>query len=279
MKLKKEYDENGLLHVEDVISQVTIDKINLKIDLFKKKNLRFLKENNLFKNQKLHRIINFHILIEEIKEVYVEVLTKINEIFYHDTTLWSSIYFETGSEQPMHRDLPYFYTGEMGTSFGCWVALEDITVNNGPLQAIKKSHLLKQPDLDQIRNIYFPNVEVPSSDNNLFEHYNQEVREMCKNYETIEYSNIKKGSLIIWHINTLHGGKMHLDINQSRKSLVMHLTPKNKFVGHLDYFFSKNKKLPSVNFDYEIYKNQLIKKNYLIDFAHIIQKTKNELII
>lgn len=49
MKLKKEYEENGLLLVEDVVSQEIIDKINLKIELFKKKNSRFLNENNLFK--------------------------------------------------------------------------------------------------------------------------------------------------------------------------------------------------------------------------------------
>lgn len=42
MKLKKEYEENGLLLVEDVVSQEIIDKINLKIELFKKKIQDFL---------------------------------------------------------------------------------------------------------------------------------------------------------------------------------------------------------------------------------------------
>lgn len=278
MSLKKEYEENGLLCLENIISIDTIDKINFKIETFKRENQKFLEDNNLFKDNKLHRVINFHILIDEIKDIYVEILEKINQIFYQDTTFWSSIYFETGSEQPLHRDLPYFYTGEINTSFGCWVALEDININNGPLLAIKGSHLVKQPDLNKIRDLYFPNEDVPSSDNNLFEHYNKEVRTMCGKLEKVEYSNIPKGSLIIWHINTLHGGKEHIDKKLSRKSLVFHLTPKNKFVGHLDYFFSKNKKLPNINFEYEIYKNQLIKKNHLIDFAHIVQKTKEELI-
>jgi len=279
MTLKKEYDENGLLYLENVVSKNLIDKINFKIEIFKKKNFDFLKGNNLLKNDRLHRIINFHILIEDIKEVYNEILTKISDIFFNNTTLWSSIYFETGSEQPLHRDLPYFYTGELHSSFGCWVALEDINSNNGPLEAIKKSHLIDQPDLVKIRNLFFADSDVPSSDNNLFGYYNQQVRLMCKNYEKIEYSNIQKGSVILWHINTLHGGKEHFDKNLTRKSLVFHFTPKNKFVGHLDYFFCKERKLPSVKFEYEVYKNKLIKKNNLIDFAHIIQKTKEELII
>ena len=82
MSLKKEYEENGLLCLENIISIDTIDKINFKIETFKRKNQKFLKDNNLFKDNKLHRVINFHILIDEIKDIYVEILEKINQIFF-----------------------------------------------------------------------------------------------------------------------------------------------------------------------------------------------------
>ena len=63
MSLKKEYEENGLLCLENIISIDTIDKINFKIETFKRKNQKFLKDNNLFKDNKLHRVINFTGLI------------------------------------------------------------------------------------------------------------------------------------------------------------------------------------------------------------------------
>jgi hypothetical protein len=277
MKLKDQFEVEGLLLCKKIISEKKIDQLNNKIDLFKLKNKNFLQTNNLLKYNFLNRIINLHSLIHEMKDVYCEIRDKIN-IFNAHTTLWSSIYFEVGSEQPLHRDLPYFYTGNnLNESFGLWVALEDIYSNNGPLLGVKKSHLMDQSDLKKIRHKHFPNMNVPASDNNLFLEYNEDIREKCKNLEIIEYSNIPKGSVIVWHINTLHGGKVHIDKTLSRKSVVFHLTPKNKYVGHLNYFFQPEISLPQIEYDYDIYKNYLIKKNNIIDFAHIIQKNILEL--
>ena len=277
MKLKEQFEIDGLLLCENIISKEKINHVNNKINFFKLKNKFFLQTNNLLKYNFLNRVINLHSLIPEMKDVYCEIRDKV-DIFNIDTTLWSSIYFEVGSEQPLHRDLPYFYTGNrLNESFGVWIALEDINSNNGPLLAVKKSHLIDQPDLKKIRYKYYPNMSVPSSDNNLFSEYNEDIREKCKNLEIIEYSNISKGSVIVWHINTLHGGKVHIDKTLSRKSIVFHLTPKNKYVGHLNFFFQPEIPLPAIEYDYDIYKNYLIKNNNIIDFAHIVQKNISEL--
>ena len=157
MKLNDQFKVDGLLLCKKIICEKKIDQLNNKIDLFKLKNKNFLQTNNLLKYNFLNRIINLHSLIHEMTDVYCEIRDKIN-IFNAHTTLWSSIYYEVGSEQPLHRDLPYFYTGNnFNESFGLWVALEDIYSNNGPLLGVKKSHLIDQPDLKKIRHKHFPN--------------------------------------------------------------------------------------------------------------------------
>ena len=78
MKLKGQFEVDGLLLCKKIISEKKIDQLNNNIDLFKLKNKNFLQKNNLLKYNFLNRIINLHSLIHEIKDVYCEIRDKIN---------------------------------------------------------------------------------------------------------------------------------------------------------------------------------------------------------
>jgi hypothetical protein len=45
--------------------------------------------------------------------------------------------------------------------------------------------------------------------------------EMCKKYEPLIYQP-KKGTVLIWHENLLHGGSIRLNQNLERRSVVIH---------------------------------------------------------
>ncbi|GAC1370579.1 MAG: hypothetical protein NVSMB30_09370 [Hymenobacter sp.] len=60
----------------------------------------------------------------------------------HETTLFQSINFLTGSEQRTHSDSIHMSTFPLGGLAAAWVALEDITPGNGPLHYYPGSHRL-----------------------------------------------------------------------------------------------------------------------------------------
>jgi ectoine hydroxylase-related dioxygenase (phytanoyl-CoA dioxygenase family) len=60
----------------------------------------------------------------------------------HETTLFQSINFLTGSEQRTHSDSIHMSTFPLGGMAAAWVALEDITPGNRPLHYYPGSHKL-----------------------------------------------------------------------------------------------------------------------------------------
>ena len=51
---------------------------------------------------------------------------------------------------------------------GVWVALDDVDEENGPLHVLKGSHKLGEPDIDELKNRFYPNEDVPASSTPLF---------------------------------------------------------------------------------------------------------------
>jgi phytanoyl-CoA hydroxylase len=67
----------------------------------------------------------------------------------------------------------------------------------------------------------------------------------------------------------LHGGLPHLDKNKTRKSLAMHITPKNMPMKHMDYFFHRNKIIEPIDQNYDSFKGRLFRSDSIIDFRHM----------
>jgi len=56
-----------------------------------------------------------------------------------------------------------------------------------------------------------------------YSEYENKIEEKVKTFGlTPKYGTIKKGDIIIWHANLLHGGSKRNDINLTRKSIVIH---------------------------------------------------------
>jgi hypothetical protein len=54
-------------------------------------------------------------------------------LFARSAGIYTSLLFEYGSQQPIHRDSPFFHTFPINYFFGVWFALEDIHPDSGPL--------------------------------------------------------------------------------------------------------------------------------------------------
>ncbi|GAA4020621.1 hypothetical protein GCM10022409_00100 [Hymenobacter glaciei] len=137
----------------------------------------------------------------------------------HEATLFQSINFLTGSQQRTHSDSIHMSTFPLGGMAAAWVALEDITLDNGPLHYYPGSHKLP----------YYLNAD----------YHNEGSEWLIGDKDYAEYERFiagrvaelglqrqvflaRKGDVFIWHANLMHGGEPHLNPAQTRKSMVFH---------------------------------------------------------
>ncbi len=136
-----------------------------------------------------------------------------------------------GSQQGVHSDSIHMTTYPLGYLTAAWIAFEDIHPDCGPLVYYPGSHRLPyvfSRDVG-IGEAEFRN-EGYSSYRAKYEPYIQGLIET--NAIQPHYFHAKKGDVLIWHANLLHGGSARRDVRLSRKAVVCHFFVKGSFVYH-----------------------------------------------
>lgn len=143
--------------------------------------------------------------------------------------LFQSINFLMGSQQHTHSDSIHMTTFPLGGLVGVWIALEDITEENGPLHYYPGSHKLP----------YYLNEDYNNEGSRFllgkksYKDYEEMIEEKIRSKSLRKINFLaKKGDLIIWHANLFHGGNPHLDKSKTRKSMVFHYFKENSICYH-----------------------------------------------
>ena len=133
--------------------------------------------------------------------------------------VFQSINFLTGSEQAAHSDSIHMTTHPLGYMTAAWIALEEITPDNGPLVYHVGSH--KLPYLLNGSFDHGGNRFVIGDD--AYAHYEIAVDKSIADgdFERREF-HAQPGDVLFWHANLLHGGKKMTVPGASRKSMVIH---------------------------------------------------------
>ena len=133
--------------------------------------------------------------------------------------LFQSINFLVGSEQETHSDSIHMTTFPLGGLLGVWIALEDIDETNGALHYYPGSHKLP----------YYLNEDYENTGSKFLigdKNYSVYEKMLQEKIKTLglkkQIFQAKKGDLLIWHANLLHGGESHKDKTKTRKSMVYH---------------------------------------------------------
>ena len=264
--------KNGFVIIRRAIDSQLVLETNIQIDAFLAKNSYLLSSNELLVDGMLHRVVNLHFCIASLQKIFCESMRVASEIVdsFGRATLYTSLFFESGSEQELHRDTPYFYSGGSGGYMGAWVALDDVDENNGALIAVEGSHKIPEPDLEVLKNLFHPNEEVPNSSTPLFNAYNDALRMAAKDLGLkITTCSVKKGDMVLWNPSTLHGGLPHLDKSRSRRSFVMHITPENQPIKQMDYFFNQAKPIEVEERTYFRIEDRLVAAGSEVNFRHV----------
>jgi ectoine hydroxylase-related dioxygenase (phytanoyl-CoA dioxygenase family) len=136
-----------------------------------------------------------------------------------------------GSQQGLHSDSIHMTTYPLGYLAAAWIAFEDIHPDSGPLVYYPGSHRLPyvfSKDVgiteEEFRNEGYGPYHAK---------YEPRIRELVERHG-IEphYFHAKKGDVLIWHANLVHGGSARRNMELSRRAMVCHFFAKKAFVYH-----------------------------------------------
>lgn len=218
------WSDNGYAVLNNLFSHDKIDEVNNEID-------RLVDEEKAnYRNNKTKIMFAIH-QSETIKAIgenkqLVDILTMLMD---KPVDLFQSINFRTGSQQRSHSDSIHMTTYPFGNIIACWVALEDITADSGPLHYYPGSHKLPyimNKDFDNEGNRWtFGNKDYGDYENRI-------AAELNKHKLEKQVFLAKKGDVFIWHANLLHGGEPVTNPNSSRKSMVLHYYTRDAICYH-----------------------------------------------
>lgn len=243
----QEIIENGYTVIKGVHSKSDCLLAIKSFENFIDRNINYTKEF-ITPDNHLPRIINLHVALPSLTDLFTSATVPLevqDYIFKHRTCLYTSLFFQRGSQQDLHRDTPYFYTVPFNFYLGMWNALEDVDSKNGPLRVVAGSHRLPDIDRSKIADLFYKkNEKIPSTCQLVWNEYQRQAQEQAREMDLVEHEiHVNAGDVVIWHPSTIHGGSSILDSNRTRYSWVCHTTPYKVPVYHQDSFFRPEKEL------------------------------------
>jgi ectoine hydroxylase len=209
----KEWPSKGYMILSSFYSPDEVDTINTEIER--------LQQEKTAKNRLDHRII---FAIKQSEKIYNlatdnRLTTMLSFVMGKKVKLFQSLNFLKGSQQRAHSDTMHMTTYPLGYLIAAWVALEDITIDSGPLFYYKASHKLPYVLNDDYK--HGGNYFLLGKDS--YGKYENTIDAVIQQNDLQkEVFLAKKGDVFIWHANLLHGGEKILSPLSTRKSMVLH---------------------------------------------------------
>lgn len=208
------WERDGFMTIQNFFTEKEVDSINEEMeDLLLKGKTDF--------NYTGRKIMQSYKYSKSVKNAFVnnKLLSVLESIMKKKIIPFHTINFFKGSEQDAHSDAFHMSTFPEGNLIAVWVALEDVGEDQGPLFYYPGTHLWSQ-----IKNGMLPLEEnFWRLDGNANEKYEVFAKQNLENAGLKPIMFLpKKGDILIWHSNLIHGGMAMKNSELTRKSLVMH---------------------------------------------------------
>jgi phytanoyl-CoA hydroxylase len=197
--------------------------------------------SNLTEEGRERRLVNFHLWSEPAAELGVNprVMRALDFIFDGPATVYTSLTFKYGTQQPVHRDTPHFATWPHKMFVGVWTALEDVHPDAGPLfYHPGGQHFVLDPQ-QYMREAEQREPDASVRDRLLLalDLYNGDVIRRSTALCEPKQLEMRAGDTVIWHPELPHGGSPARDPGRTRWSSVFHCAPVDVQVHQHDRFF------------------------------------------
>lgn len=213
-KLARDYHKNGFAVIEKAYSDEEIDAVKKEMDE-KSFNPNF--HYNSQRDDRRSQDLWFHSEPARQMSCKPEILSTLEMLYGREVVPFQTLNFKKGSQQKAHSDTIHFSSIPARFMCGVWVALEDITEENGPLFYYPGSHKIPEYNFNDFKNELLDN----SYDNyHDYEGFMESLMEVSPYQKQIFLA--KKGDALIWSSNIVHGGSPVLNENSTRYSQVTH---------------------------------------------------------
>jgi hypothetical protein len=160
-----------------------------------------------------------------------ELLRCLRLLMQREPRALQTIAAHKGSQQGLHSDSIHMTTYPLGYLTAAWIAFEDIDPDCGPLVYYPGSHRLPY--------VFSKEVGIAEDDLKIngyapyHARYEPHIRQLVETHGLeAHHFHAKKGDVLIWHANLIHGGSDRRNPELSRRSVVCHFFAKNAFVYH-----------------------------------------------
>lgn len=194
------------------------------------------------------RFVNFHSASQAALELgnTPQIMSLLDYLFARPAGIYTSLFFEYGSQQPIHRDSPFFHTFPINYFLGVWFALEDIHPASGPLMYVPGGHRFQvdhRAIFEQV-NRESPHLSAKEVLNHALQRYYNIVSAEAVKVAPQCSVVLNKGDCAIWHPMLPHGGERAQNPMLTRKSMVFHCAPVDLQVYQQDAFFMTDRQPP-----------------------------------
>jgi hypothetical protein len=167
------------------------------------------------------RVVNLHLRYPGVRALWRHpaVLRYLEHVFGVPARPCQTLTYIFGSQQAAHQDTIHLTPFPQGYMCGVWVALEDVQPDSGELEVF--------PGTQTLPRVYMSDAGCPKvTDNDWGEFQEKVVARYRKMLDEGGHGKVtyrpKRGSVLIWHENLLHGGSVRVDLSRSRRSIVSH---------------------------------------------------------
>jgi ectoine hydroxylase-related dioxygenase (phytanoyl-CoA dioxygenase family) len=210
----KEYQQNGFVVISGILPESLIDRTRKEAE---EKAFNF--DYPIETQRDERRVQDFWKVSEASKELacHPEILEMLGLFYDREPIPFQTLNFKFGSQQRAHSDTIHFSSLPAKFMCGVWVALEDITEEMGPVFYYPGSHRLPEYDFSHIKT----DARTPSyQDYAEYEDFIGKIVEVNK-FEKKKFL-AKKGDVLIWSSNIIHGGSPVTKEGATRWSQVTH---------------------------------------------------------
>ena len=211
----RQFEREGYLILEGFFSEKDTSALNVEVETL----LAAGKAGYNFTGRKIFNLWEISPLAEQQFFRQPELLELLSFLLGNRVVPFQSLNFTLGSEQKAHSDSIHMTTEPPGYLIATWAALEDVDAGCGPLVYYPGSHRLpfiSTTDYDSGNSTY-----VLGHDSN--KRYEEKIAEVIAAHGLEKKVFLpRRGDVLIWHANLLHGGSPITRPGATRRSMVCH---------------------------------------------------------
>lgn len=162
------------------------------------------------------KINDLYLTVPEIRELALspKLVPLLAALLGHPPALCNSLYLERSSTQELHVDALYMTPRTPGHLIAAWIALEDALPGAGQLEYVPGSHRIPLHVFSDGSH-HFIQAEMAA--------WRQAIAaQVAAAGLPSRFFDARKGDILFWHANLLHGGGTITNPGLTRKSIVLH---------------------------------------------------------